>query len=287
MNWRIEHHSSVSSTNDLARQKVLATWEKGHSCEGLVILADRQTQGRGQHGRKWASPAGGLYFSAVVEQVLPDHRDKLALIAGVASARALLHSAAGDSPPIRLRWPNDLMLHGRKVGGILCEALAMGSGKGEAGGGGRWAGIIGIGINVNTPAESFPPDWRENAASLMDFDDSSLEERKPRVPYSLRKLLDEILRHLAWELKACRQNNFHRIIERVRELDALNGHALVLQTGATQLSGTAAGIDADGSLLLRISSDQPPISIQFATVLSVDGKPVRIPSSSRRLEFDD
>src|ERR1051325_2214642 len=101
------------------------------------IIADSQSAGRGQHARAWQSPVGGLYLSAIVEQVPQSARDKLALLAGVSVANALANLA-----PVQLRWPNDIMLQNKKLGGILCESLAQGA---------NWASIIGIGLNINIP----------------------------------------------------------------------------------------------------------------------------------------
>ncbi len=146
MDWRIEKLEVAESTNDVARERLLACWGRGESAAGIVVVAARQTGGRGQHGRRWESPVGGLYLSAVVEDISPALRGKLALVAGVAAAEAI--GGLSGVEGLRLRWPNDLMIGGKKVGGILCEAVAMGEQK--------WAGIVGIGINVRAKVDDFP-----------------------------------------------------------------------------------------------------------------------------------
>ncbi len=171
MQWQIDSLATAASTNDVARERVLAAWARGELAEGIVITAARQTAGRGQHGRRWESPAGGLYFSAVAEDIPSEFRDKLALVAGVAAAEALdspitfFPDGDGEYSPgpsgIQLRWPNDLVLGDKKVGGILCESVAMGE---------RFAAIIGIGINVTTALEEFPRTLRGHATSLFAHD---------------------------------------------------------------------------------------------------------------------
>ena len=132
-----EQFDELDSTNRLAAERILAAWDAGRSPERTLITAARQTAGRGQHGRRWESPPGGLYFSAVVERVPAEFRDRLALVAGLAVARTL---CAADVPAM-IRWPNDVLIDGKKVAGILCEALARGE---------HWAAIIGVGVNVST-----------------------------------------------------------------------------------------------------------------------------------------
>jgi BirA family biotin operon repressor/biotin-[acetyl-CoA-carboxylase] ligase len=251
ISWNIQHHSELNSTNDFAREQVLARWGAAHSAQGLVVVADRQLHGRGQHGRAWESPAGGLYFSAVVEDgaVRPEHRSKLALIAGVAAADAL------ETAALRLRWPNDLMLNGKKVGGILCESLAMAE---------RWAGIIGVGINVTTPPEAFSPKLREAATSLARAQSKTLEPQA---------LLNAILGQLARHLELSWDEGLSHVLQRVRELDSLSGHTLEVESDQGRVTGIAAGIDEAGRLLLNVAGREMPMEV--ATVVTIDGVALR------------
>ncbi len=120
--------------------------------EGLVVVADAQTAGRGRLGRSWwAEPGTALLASWLVRPALaPERRPLLSLVAGVAAARAA--SAAGGVE-VRLKWPNDLMLGGRKLGGILAESDARGT------------VVVGLGLNVRQ--ESFPDELGESATSLL------------------------------------------------------------------------------------------------------------------------
>ena len=144
----IQWHATVTSTNDVASRLA----EHGAD-EGVVIVADAQTAGRGRHGRTWASPAGaGLYVSTIVRP----SRDRVRLVpiaAGVAVAEGI-EAATGLAPA--LKWPNDVYVGSRKLAGILAEGGASANGRAYA--------VLGIGINV-LPA-AYPPDVAARATSL-------------------------------------------------------------------------------------------------------------------------
>ena len=149
--------AEVESTNDAAWEALAAG-----TPDGTVIVADAQTRGRGRAGRRWhRAPGRGLALSALL--TLDGERRPagvLPLAAGLALARAL--DELGAAP--ELKWPNDLLLGGRKLAGILCEtrgaaARANGAGAGEA-------VVIGVGVNVLERAEDFPPALRASATSL-------------------------------------------------------------------------------------------------------------------------
>ena len=128
--WRLEVHDTLDSTQD-----AVAAVARAGGPEGLVVQALEQTAGRGRRGRAWMSPRGGLYLSALLRPGCPAARaGELALMAGVALARAL--------PGVRLKWPNDALLTGRKCAGVLVESEA-------AAGRVAWA-VVGIGVNVDT-----------------------------------------------------------------------------------------------------------------------------------------
>jgi len=145
--WRLSILDTVDSTNDEALRRIAAGADAGEA-----ILARAQTGGRGRYGRGWASPPGNLYLSVTL--VLPSGRPagELAFVAGLAAAEALEAASAG-TVRIGLKWPNDLLLDGRKLGGLLIEGVTGGNSPALA---------LGLGVNL----ASFPEDAAWPATSL-------------------------------------------------------------------------------------------------------------------------
>jgi BirA family biotin operon repressor/biotin-[acetyl-CoA-carboxylase] ligase len=268
LNWQIECLSEAPSTNAVARERLLAAWQRGASAEGIVITAARQSAGRGQHGRVWESPPGGLYMSVVVETVPVACRHKLALVAGAAVAGALGEACTFFEPDdaaalenLRIRWPNDLVLiePGKpdvKVGGILCEAVAMGD---------RWAAIVGIGINVVIPAEAFSAALHGRATSLTAYDGQLR---------TVTGVLDAVLQHLEKGFVAIgRPDGWSQLLDYVRRHDALFGRQLLVDFQGQRFEGTSDGIDDAGGL--RLQSAGKNIVMDVATLLAVDGSALR------------
>lgn len=145
---------SVASTNDAARALAI-----GGAAHGTAVVAREQTRGRGTKGRAWHSPAGlGLYASFVVRGPAAGpvpFPHLLPLAAGLAASDAV---AAASGVEVRLKWPNDLVHGGLKLGGILSEAVSTGPGGGFA--------VVGIGVNVGHGPADFPADLRGVATSL-------------------------------------------------------------------------------------------------------------------------
>ena len=231
--WQIEWHDELDSTNRVAVARVLELWAQEKSADGFVIAARRQTAGRGQHGRIWASPAGGLYMSAVVETVPSQVRDRLALVAGVAVTEALV-PGAGSSPQIR--WPNDVLLNGKKVAGILCEAVSQGQ---------RWATVIGIGININTQRADLPRELQNSSTSLREWDGKSR---------NIEAFALLVLACLHDQLSLVRSQGLAPIIARVRCFDALGGQPVRLLHRGTVVEGIGAGISYEGALNLQMTN---------------------------------
>ncbi len=151
--WRRVHwFEETDSTQQVARELARAG-----AAEGTIVIAESQTAGRGRLGRQWHSPPGlNLYCSVLLRPALaPGTVPQLALVAGVAVAAAVAE-ATGMQPAIK--WPNDVLLGGRKVAGILVEMDSEMERVHHV--------IVGIGVNLNAPLASFPRDLREKATSL-------------------------------------------------------------------------------------------------------------------------
>jgi nicotinate-nucleotide pyrophosphorylase (carboxylating) len=222
---------SVSSTNDVALKLV----EQG-AADGMAVLADQQLAGRGRRGRTWFSPPGaGLYLSIVVRPC--DWVGGLALItlaAGVAAARGI---TTASGLPVELKWPNDLVVGRpwRKVGGVLCEAVA--------GVRGPDAVVVGIGINLSPAA--YPPEIADRASSL------EVELGRP-VDRSI--LVDAIREALASILARLRAGDAAWLLDEWRRLGGagLAGAPVRWQDQQGWRTGVARDIDADGALVVHV-----------------------------------
>ena len=157
----------IDSTSDEARRLI----GRGEG-EGLVVTAERQTRGRGKPGREWVSPAGNLYFSAVLKPYKnPRDLAPITLFSALA-ARALIVRLA--QLPVIVKWPNDLLVHNKKIGGILTERLASGH------------LIVGIGLNVNAARRALPGAFATSMAI-----EAGRKFSLPRCVALLCTLLDE------------------------------------------------------------------------------------------------
>ncbi len=198
-------------------------------CEhGTVVIADEQTDGQGRHGRRWHSePNAGLYVSIVLRPELqPDSLPVLTLALGLAVADAI---AEANCLACDLRWPNDLMLEGRKVAGILVQLLDS-------------AAIAGIGINVNHSA--FPSDLAAEATSLRIVANRS--QSREHLLVALLAAVDRYCSVLAGEAG---KQKILAMFSR-RSSYARNKRVKVEQ-GTAVLEGTTAGLDQSGFLILR------------------------------------
>jgi BirA family biotin operon repressor/biotin-[acetyl-CoA-carboxylase] ligase len=222
-------YKKVDSTNDVAYSLA----EKGMK-EGTVIVSEEQASGKGRHGRKWVSPPkGGIYISFILRpEIMPNEIPRITLLAAVAAARAI-RDFSGLSALIK--WPNDILLNGRKVCGILTEMKAEPDAVDFI--------ILGIGINVNTPAESLP----KVATSLREaLAGSGRRDRLSRV--ELAKRLIECLEE---EYVSLKKNGFGPIIEEWKELSDIIGSRIKVTTYNRTFEGQAHDIDQDGSLVVR------------------------------------
>lgn len=219
---------SVDSTNAEALRRA----EAG-SVAGLVCTAEQQTSGRGRRGRQWVSPfASNLYLSLLWEFTAGAAAlEGLSLAVGVAVARALEASAL---PAVQLKWPNDILHNGAKLGGVLLEMTGDAAGICQV--------VIGVGLNVNMP---------EEAARGIDQDWTDIRTLSggahPGRNALLAAMLDELL-PLARHFEA---DGFGPWRAPWQALDAFDGERVMLQAGTTQVAGVARGVDQRGALVLE------------------------------------
>jgi BirA family biotin operon repressor/biotin-[acetyl-CoA-carboxylase] ligase len=229
----LHYHRAVTSTNAEAR-----TLAVSGAPEGAVVIAESQTAGRGRLGRRWSSPAGrGLLLSVLLRPALP-MRDVhlLTLVVACAVAQAI---EAMTSVPTSIKWPNDLFLGDRKVGGILLEI----AGEQDAV---DWV-IAGIGINVNTELDELPASLSRSAGSLKSASGAAVDRSE---------LLARILLTLDVEYAAALSTGFARSFDGFRDRDYLLGRRISVQTKDGGVPGRALGIDDRGALLVQVSRRQ-------------------------------
>ena len=197
---------------------------------GTVVLAEKQTAGRGRFDRRWESPFGlGLCFNVLLKPSLPPAQAaRLNLAAAVGLCRGL--QAMGLEAGIK--WPNDLIISGKKVCGMLSE-LKIAEGKIQ------WISL-GIGLNVLQAEEDFPPELRDKAASLQMLTDKEIT--REGVLCAVLKGLEE----------SCllAETDFERLLTQYRGLSVTLGREVICSGGA-DVRGIAEDINADGALLVR------------------------------------
>ncbi len=203
--------------------------------EGTVVLADRQTGGKGRLGRRWESPEGvNLYCSVVMKpRLAPSEAPQLTFLSAVATARAIT-AVTGLQPAIK--WPNDLLLNGRKVAGLLNEMSAETDRISFV--------ILGIGVNLNMQADQFPGDLRSPATSLL------LESGKAVSRLHFASIL---LQELDREYVRFMREGFDPVRYEWSRLCNAAGRTVRVDTGAGLLQGVFDGLDRDGALLVRLS----------------------------------
>jgi BirA family transcriptional regulator, biotin operon repressor / biotin---[acetyl-CoA-carboxylase] ligase len=231
----------VDSTNLVATEMA----QRGAD-HGTVVVAERQTAGKGRLGRSWFSPAGeGLYCSILLRseysRSLPDRLTWIPLISAMATARAIDQTTG---LAVRLKWPNDVLLGERKVGGLLCESGGRASGPSHAVGHPGYV-IVGIGLNVNI--ETFPEDLRDVATSLAIA---------AGRPVDRTRLLTALLNELEMTIESLSTASDLDLVRSYTAVCATLGRRVKLElAGNESLTGWAQAIGPDGSL--RVIRDGP------------------------------
>ena len=223
---------SIDSTNDEALRRL----SQGETSP-LAVIAREQTKGRGRLGRQWLSePNGNLYISfAFRPNVPPDRVSTITPWIG-ANLCGLIASYCRISPQIK--WPNDLLMNGRKIGGILTEARIDADRIRDL--------VVGCGLNLRPPTQGWPAELAPLATSLAEATPAPIDVNHfaaaliGRIQSAYSKFQDDNYRNQLADLWIAH--------------DALKGREITLLHGKSEVTGTAIGIDDEGSLLLRIPS---------------------------------
>jgi len=233
----LEHHAEIRSTNDRAIE-----------CGALadvnlpfLIIADRQTAGRGRGSNRWWTGPGSLAFSLLVGPETvgaaaastcgPRRSGLVGLAVGVAVVDALAPLVPGHE--IGIHWPNDVILDRRKLAGVLIEVLPDGK------------HVIGIGVNTNNTAADAPEEVRRRVVTLRDM--TGREHDSTEI---LLAILRELQRQLGELVRSP-----ERVTERTHELCLQRGKRLEIVQGERRIEGRCLGIAADGALLLEVEGN--------------------------------
>jgi BirA family biotin operon repressor/biotin-[acetyl-CoA-carboxylase] ligase len=226
-------YKKVDSTNDVAYKLA----EKGMK-EGCVIFAEEQERGKGRHGRNWLSPPHtGIYLSFILRpEIAPNEIARITLLAAVCVAKAI-RGATGLSAMIK--WPNDIIVNGRKICGILTEMKAEQDRVDFL--------IVGIGVNVGTNERSLP----KGASSIrVELRRAGRTMTHPSRLEIARRILEEVERHYI----RLNKSGFKAIMDDWKHLSSMPGSRIKVAMQTRSLEGIVHDIDENGALIVRLDS---------------------------------
>ena len=223
---RIEHHRTLPSTNDRARECAA----EGLGPLPLLIVADQQTAGRGRRENRWWTGEGALALSLLIEAGQFGLKRSRSPMIALGAAVAVVETVRPLLPQhtVGLHWPNDVFVDGRKLAGILVEVPTD-----------RFY-VVGIGINTNNRLDHAPPGLRHTATTLFDLTGTRHDHTE---------VLSTLLRHLDDELRRL-ESSCEQVSRQANALCLQRGSPLTIQTGKQTTTGTCVGIGPSGELLL-------------------------------------
>ena len=246
MPFQIERHESLDSTNRAARDAA-----RQNRPDRLVIVADRQTAGRGRLGREWESPSGrNLYFSILLHAGFSrEWPSELAIVTACSLARSL---SKISKQIFKLRWPNDIYCNERKVAGILLEWVDRADTQASV--------VVGVGINVNSRPEDFSPALQQTATSL---------KAETGRPFDRTAVLTDLLSAMDTDLAEYGRLRIQPFLKRWMIATDLKGQRIHVEQGSESWDGTFVGLDphgalqatlADGTLRTVVAADVTKVS---------------------------
>ncbi|MFD1395005.1 biotin--[acetyl-CoA-carboxylase] ligase [Kroppenstedtia eburnea] len=233
---QIRYRQQVSSTQLLAHE-----WAREGAEEGSLVITEEQVQGRGRMGRNWVSPPrSGIWMSLILRPPIPlIQAPQLTLLTSVALTRALRKATDLE---IRIKWPNDLLIRGRKICGILTETRGEQDQVQYV--------VVGMGINVNVTESSWPGELKKKATSLAI---------EGNTTYHRAKLIAGILKELEGLYDAYLVHGFDPIRILWEEYAGMLGRQIRTLTPEGPVEGTAVGLDPSGALLIRRGDRVSPV----------------------------
>ena len=224
----IAYFPEIDSTNTKAMELA-----DGGAAEGTLVIAEKQLSGRGRRGRSWLSPAGeGIYASLLLRPAMsPGMAPRITLMTAVAIAEAMLSLVRID---LKIKWPNDILVNGRKLAGILTELSADMDAVNYI--------VVGLGVNVNTPPEHFSEELRDQATSIYIETGEKL---------SRTRLTRVWLQHFEKYYEMFKKNDFSPIMHRWKQLSGFIGQKIMVDVVGEKHVGEVVEIDEDGVLILK------------------------------------
>jgi BirA family biotin operon repressor/biotin-[acetyl-CoA-carboxylase] ligase len=218
--------------------------------EGTVVISEQQTAGRGRLGRTWqASPGENLTFSIILRPALPPEAvNLLPLYVAVSVAQASQQVA---QTKVECKWPNDLMIQGKKFGGILLEGSVKQNELEYV--------VVGIGLNVNQT--TFTPELQERATSLRLASGKTINREI---------LFREILLRLETDYQTLKGSGFRNVLPIWLSFSSMNGKQISVEQNGNVLSGTVRGLSPDGGLILQADGAERVLFAGDVTIVGFD-----------------
>ncbi len=225
---KIFHFKEVTSTQEIAKKLAIQGYE-----EGTIVVAEKQTQGRGRVGREWFSPFGGVWLSIILKpKIPPQHAQKITLLVAVAIAKTIRKMYNLDA---KIKWPNDVLIGNRKVCGILVEA------SGEADRVNYM--VVGVGVNINFDFRKIQPKLAETAISISQ----ALGKKVSRVEFVQNFLVEMEKAYNIFEA-----GDFNQILDEWKKLSSILGCKVKIVSYKETFVGEAVDVDEDGFLLVKL-----------------------------------
>jgi len=231
---KIFFFDSIDSTNEFAKSLVVSEEDEA---DGAVVIANEQTMGKGRLKRRWISSRGGIYLSLVLNQRNVNNASALNVFSALPVAKSIKNLGLDCT----IKWPNDLMIKGKKVGGILGELVSSGE---------KSYAVIGIGMNANIDIFRYPDEFRNSATSIKDELSKDI---------SNNELIENLLKDYESFLAKFERKRRKGLLKEYKELSVILGQQVVVKCTDETIEGLALDILTDGSLLVKAGSEEMKI----------------------------
>jgi BirA family biotin operon repressor/biotin-[acetyl-CoA-carboxylase] ligase len=235
---KLVYLEETESTNKIAKELIL----QGEK-EGLLVISERQLGGKGRHGRKWESPSGGIYLSIALK---PRISDESAPILGIMVANATIEGInkaiefrGGSLVNVRIKWPNDIVVGDKKLGGLLSELVVGEDGSSMV--------IVGLGLNIAFDLDALSEDLQDTATTL---------QREIGMNIKLAAIATQIVYCIDFRLQEIeRFNSFKATLDEFRKNCITLGKEVSIGMDAETITGTAVDINESGALLVNVGEE--------------------------------